>query len=366
MNAPGDISDELRARLNKLFAKQPSSDTLVDSLLPSYGATSEERVQIRGMYERLQDCLGNSFIPDQFHEAQELLLQLKKATQQLKTIEEYEAQRPGWNLEAVSFRNMTNKHLNRMGIEVCPAIPESVFMDHLPELLKGDVEMPEWDFYHLDFAIQRLGYVNLQSEAGSRTLIDQLFYCIIDHSPVTDNLVFLLPELVLSESKDGSLPVYIENEQEKKVTLITGITDYGILVLPYEHGGLAHETIKAGRKIDNKLDLLSLPGGRFLVAEAKGVSNLREWLKQVAAQALAVSALVPRLPCIPFTLTNGTHWIFGVLDTSASKRVIRYSEQIHFSNGKPQRFMEALFLWVHTGGERLRDMLINCHTSTTA
>ncbi|KAF7969691.1 hypothetical protein HWV62_26208 [Athelia sp. TMB] len=331
MDAPGDISDELRARLNRLFANKPSSDTLVDLLLPSYGATSEESGQIRGMYERLQDCLRNSLVPEEFHEAQELLLKFKKAIQQLSTIEEYEAQRPGWNLAAVTFRKMTNKHLVRMGVTVCAAIPESVFMEHLPQLFNAGITMPEWDFYHLDIALQRLDYVNLQTEAGSRTLIDQLFFCIMDHSDATRNLVFLLPELVLSESRDGSLPVYIENEKEKKVTLITGITDY--------------ETIKAGKKINNKLDIMAFPGGRFLVAEAKGVGNLEDWLKQVIAQALAVSALVPNLPCISFTLTNGTHWIFGVLDTSASTRVVHHSEPIHFSSGDPKRFMDALFIW---------------------
>ncbi|KAF7969690.1 hypothetical protein HWV62_26206 [Athelia sp. TMB] len=100
------------------------------------------------------------------------------------------------------------------------------------------------------------------------------------------------------------------------------------------------ETIKAGKKIDNKLDLVVLPGGRFLVAEAKGGSNLREWLKQIVAQVVAV-----HLPCILFTLTNGTHWIFGVLDTSVSTRVVHHSEPVHFLSGNPKRFMDVLFLW---------------------
>lgn len=68
-------------------------------------------------------------------------------------------------------------------------------------------------------------------------LIDQYLYSLIYHCDgdfkAVDEAVYVLPELQISTKAEDKLPVtIIKNSSSKESTIITGSTDYGILIVP--------------------------------------------------------------------------------------------------------------------------------------
>lgn len=64
-------------------------------------------------------------------------------------------------------------------------------------------------------------------------LIDQHIYCLMDHRGQGQrNVIYVIPELQLSRSAKDAFPVPIEIPLAKKSTLLSGSTDYGLLIIP--------------------------------------------------------------------------------------------------------------------------------------
>lgn len=64
-------------------------------------------------------------------------------------------------------------------------------------------------------------------------VIDQHVFCLMDHcKKIRANVVYVIPELSLSRSAKSAFPAVIEIESAKKATILSGLADYGLLIIP--------------------------------------------------------------------------------------------------------------------------------------
>ncbi|KAF9448999.1 hypothetical protein P691DRAFT_813324 [Macrolepiota fuliginosa MF-IS2] len=171
---------------------------------------------------------------------------------------------------------------------------------------------------------------NILSEESSRLLINEMEYSLVSTNIMEPHRLgqqqFCIPEYVLGTlpranaknptAKQGTAITIKNNRQQE--TRLSGSTDYFSFAMS-DKGNIklfkAAQTTWAGSNQElykHVASVLSDMMEAFVIVEAKSpLARLESHIPQVVAEAIALASV--KNPYVPFCLTSGTEWMFGVL-----------------------------------------------------
>ncbi|KAF7984356.1 hypothetical protein HWV62_15381 [Athelia sp. TMB] len=362
--------EELLTSLRKIKRRKRSAE-----------ANSKQTEQLNALYNTIIGLLEKSNLYD-IEEISDVLERVLTAKKEIATVAAYRLFNPGWDVTAKSFSNLTSQDLFSLNVELQAAIHQDSFSKALSGF-KCNPSMPDFDYSRL-LGVTRL--IGQHREAGCRMVINEFIYTLIRHCKRRETaqdgrLVYVIPELPLSRSEGNAFPVIIEHESvtesgvNRMATLLSGSTDYGLLSLPDDRHLVAFggEDTTLSPSLSSLSEILNVAStkklfqmldGEFMLVEAKGnPPDLAACVPQVIGQALASSAATYPEPKdiyevmqIPFCLTNGSQWIFGLVDTSGPKSICWQTDAIDMSSNNVSYIMEPFFVWATQSKSKIRDM----------
>ncbi|KAF8872097.1 hypothetical protein BD779DRAFT_1574305 [Infundibulicybe gibba] len=171
-------------------------------------------------------------------------------------------------VEALSFSQVTSNDYDRLGVVVAEITPQSIAnlmgSAYLRDSGTGRIfNHANWQSIGISF-LMAMQLIRGHNEASSRMSINQWLYTLIELWELMDIAApAIVPELVISHKKHSPTQVKFQNY----ITIITGVTDYGLIVYPADELGRAVEgdilehlaaqpffIIEAKRKGENLLD----------------------------------------------------------------------------------------------------------------
>ncbi|KAH6901424.1 hypothetical protein BKA70DRAFT_1568520 [Coprinopsis sp. MPI-PUGE-AT-0042] len=159
-------------------------------------------------------------------------------------------------------------------------------------------------------------------ETRSRVYIDPFVHAMCDLSGPGADRVIMYSESTLSEKKGATHLQYAEEG-----FVITGVADYIMFALDEKIGEEQRERYLDINGLDEALEefqAVANPSVGFLVIEAKSLEaksyqELKKHIPQVVMEAY-VCAKKSKRKAVPWILTNGSRWLFGVLNLDEDTR----------------------------------------------
>lgn len=293
----------------------------------------------------------------------------KDTVEVIKSIAKFVKEHEGWDVQAVSFSRMRNKHLLRLGVSTLGTVACKAFAGFLLEMEREaskEVQnaMAIWDPNPLRESIgvwER--HTGGKTEAGSRLLVNQFIFSLIVFCLPLDRSSNVFPELTLA--KAGNSPASFINNDKRKATFLTGSTDYGVFTLqwdrrPLEESDEVTALLSASTLSDvlNAQRRLGMKDSTLVIIEVKNPNEpLHDHIPQAVGEAMAVIEVVKKAKpstnrSLPFALTNGKDWIFGAINECADS--MNYACWVTETLSSPHFDVEAqfkaLFFWATSSG----------------
>ncbi|KAF4620762.1 hypothetical protein D9613_000023 [Agrocybe pediades] len=272
-----------------------------------------------------------------FSEAQEQLGEAIILSKRLRSMAKPTASKKRWNVAAVSFSKVKASDYQRLGLTEMKAckIPSAAVFKTREMTIKlsgysiGSIESITEIFlkspssYHMRCVLVNIGMsCGSVPESTSRMIIDQLLLSILIFMKNKHRIQLLMFTELWIAKQSNSIAIYHDTYY---ATLVTGLVDYAVAVKAGSASEeLSPQTLEAETldEVTQKLLLDALEKAdqrsvqcEFTWVEAKRRNLAEELVKsvpQVATQALAVKAKTG-IKCVPWCLTTGRRWIFGVV-----------------------------------------------------
>ncbi|KZP21358.1 hypothetical protein FIBSPDRAFT_931760 [Athelia psychrophila] len=330
-------------------------------------------------------------------EDDEDLVNLKELSARLLRVRELNKDGP-CEVKAIPFADLRLADLPGISISYHPetvsVTPAQVFR----EIIAGEIVAAFPDVTVLDSPIQTLkersarihARVNMQKEAGRRFHVNQVFSDVMDYCEdgVTNHSFCVVPELALARSeKDlSSLGFHVEGVIKPTtpadpavdcVTILTGIADYLLWSFRAEKPEIRNndfafvQDLKILSQIKNRTT-----SGHIVAVESKRLLNtpseINAAIAQVAGECVVIAGLMKASvqADVPFIVTSGLKWIFGVLSLTGgnnqrgSQHTLWHSDVLQVVPGSTtegpdegyKAVFQALLIWITTPAAGIQRM----------
>ncbi|TFK63011.1 hypothetical protein BDN72DRAFT_862422 [Pluteus cervinus] len=263
----------------------------------------------------------------------------------------------------LALSSVTDNDKTRLGYQ-------SIVVDRTATAIMGlpPLDPADWKIDGIFSTLSTLRkFIGVVVEAGSRVIIDFILIRFIVRLLPEEEVLFVLPELILSKSSGGRIAyVHTIDGEKEYITGLVGFTDYVVHYIPKADTELKASSVKIGYR-----DLDTLQGALdeesvLLLIEAKSVQDrLEGHLPQAIAECLAALGIIQQAQANSagdesnsiyqgFVLTNGPQWIFGVVEqrsirSNKDDRLCYHTSMIDIDEGGVQQFgsmMQILNYWV--------------------
>ncbi|KAF7424208.1 hypothetical protein PC9H_009512 [Pleurotus ostreatus] len=288
----------------------------------------------------------------------------KETVEVIKSIAKFVKEHEGWDVQAVSFSRMRNKHLLRLGVSTLHTVTCKAFAGFLLEMEREaskEVQnaMAIWDPNPLGESIAVWEkHAGGGTEACSGLVVNQFIYSLIVFCHPLDRSSNVFPELTLA--KAGNSPASFINNDKRKATFLTGSTDYGVITLQWDRPHLTEEaeevtTLLSASTLSDVLNARRhmKKDSNLVIIEVKNPNEpLRAHIPQAVGEAMAGIEVVKKMKLtsnhsLSFALTNGRQWIFGAINESADSMdyACYLTETLSAPSFSIEAQSKALFFW---------------------